>query len=114
MVLNRQGGPNWAQNWCLAPVIVDPELDEVYFTPLYYTMAHFSKYIRPGATRIGFENTDENIMVTAAENPDGSIAVVLFNPGENRKSVELEIGGKTAAFSIDGKAIQTITTTSGT
>ena len=109
MVLNRQGGPNWAQNWCLAPVIVDPELDEVYFTPLYYTMAHFSKYIRPGGTRIGFENTDDNIMVTAAENPDGSIAVVVFNPGENRKSVELTLEEKTAFFSIDGKAIQTIT-----
>jgi glucosylceramidase len=110
MVLNRQGGPNWAQNWCLAPVIVDPELDEVYFTPLYYTMAHFSKFIRPGATRIGFENEDESIMVTAAENPDGSIAVVLFNPGKSRKNVELTIGGKIASFSIDGKAIQTVTT----
>jgi len=54
------------------------------------------------------------VMVTAVENPDGSIAVVLFNPGEIRKNVELEIGGKTAVFSIDGKAIQTITTTSGT
>ena len=47
MVLNRQGGPNWFKNWCQAPVIVDEENDEVYFTPLYYTMAHFSKYVRP-------------------------------------------------------------------
>ena len=49
MVLDKQGGPNWFKNWCVAPVIVDPEKDEVYFTPLYYTMTHFSKYIRPGA-----------------------------------------------------------------
>ena len=34
MVLDRQGGPNWFKNWCIAPVIVDPEQDEVYFTPL--------------------------------------------------------------------------------
>ena len=54
MVLDKQGGPNWFKNWCVAPVIVDPEADEVYFTPLYYTLAHFSRYIRPGATRIGF------------------------------------------------------------
>ena len=33
MVLDRQGGPNWANNWCLAPVIVDPEADELYYTP---------------------------------------------------------------------------------
>ena len=49
MVLDRQGGPNWFKNWCVAPVIVDPKTDEVYYTPLYYIMAHFSKYIRPGA-----------------------------------------------------------------
>jgi glucosylceramidase len=62
MVLDRQGGPNWANNWCVAPVIVDPEQDEVYFTPLYYTLAHFSRYIRPGAVRIGLENSDEDLM----------------------------------------------------
>ena len=50
MVLDRQGGPNWFKNWCIAPVIVDPEQDEVYFTPLYDVMCHFSKFIRPGAT----------------------------------------------------------------
>ena len=54
MVLNKQGGPNWFKNWCTAPVMVDEEKDEVYFTPLYYTLAHFSKFIRPGAVRIGF------------------------------------------------------------
>ncbi|MFZ4059369.1 MAG: glycoside hydrolase family 30 protein, partial [Ferruginibacter sp.] len=31
MVLDRQGGPNWFKNWCTAPVIVDPEKDEIYF-----------------------------------------------------------------------------------
>ncbi len=71
MVLDKQGGPNWFKNWCVAPVIVDPESDEVYFTPLYYTLSHFSKFIRPGAKRIGFENPDETLMVTAAQNPDG-------------------------------------------
>ncbi len=33
MVLDKQGGPNWFKNWCVAPVIVDPDTDEVYFTP---------------------------------------------------------------------------------
>ncbi|MCH8496673.1 MAG: glycosyl hydrolase family 30, partial [Balneolales bacterium] len=108
MVLDLQGGPNWAENWCVAPVIVDPDADEVYFTPLYYTMAHFSRFIRPGAVRIGFENPDEELMVTAAQNPDGSIAVVLFNPGEAARGIELEIQGETMEFAISGKAIQTI------
>lgn len=108
MVLNRQGGPNWAQNWCVAPVIVDPDKDEVYFTPLYYTMTHFSRYIRPGAVRIGFENADEQLMVTAVQNPDGSIAVVLFNPSEEQKGIQLSLAQKSIEFTISAKALQTL------
>lgn len=108
MVLDKQGGPNWFKNWCVAPVIVDPEKDEVYFTPLYYTMAHFSRFIRPGAVRIGFENTDKDLMVTAAQNPDGSIAAVLFNPTEETKAIRLYLNNKSTEFAIRGKAIQTV------
>jgi len=108
MVLNRQGGPNWAKNWCVAPVIVDPEQDEVYLTPLYYTLAHFSRYIRPGAVRIGFENSSDNVMVTAARNPDGSIAVIVFNPEEETKGIQLNLNEKSFELAISGKAIQTI------
>ncbi|WP_179021015.1 glycoside hydrolase family 30 protein [Winogradskyella forsetii] len=108
MVLDRQGGPNWFENWCVAPVIVDPENDEVYFTPLYYTMAHFSKYIRPGAKVIGVENPDTELQVTAAQNPDGSIAVVLFNEGNSEKSFTLNLNDKLETIKINAQAIQTI------
>jgi glucosylceramidase len=108
MVLDRQGGPNWFKNWCVAPVIVDPEKDEVYFTPIYYTLAHFSKYIRPGAKRIGFDNTNENLQLTAAENPDGSLVVVVLNEGQNPQSFRLMLGEATKRVSIQGQAIQTI------
>ena len=40
MVLDTQGGPNWVSNWCVAPIIVDPAIDEIYYTPLYYVMTH--------------------------------------------------------------------------
>lgn len=108
MVLDTQGGPNWFENWCVAPVIVDPDKDEVYFTPLYYTMAHFSKYIRPDAKIIGLENSDEKLMATAAQNPDGTISVVLFNETETPKTINLSIKEKTVEISIDAQAIQTI------
>ena len=108
MVLDTQGGPNWFKNWCVAPVIVDPEKDEVYFTPIYYTMAHFSKYIRPEAEIIGVEKSDEDLMVTAAKNTDGSIAVVVFNEGTTQKSFKLSLGEKESTITISAQAIQTI------
>ena len=108
MVLDKQGGPNWFKNWCVAPVIVDPKNDEVYFTPIYYTMAHFSKYIRPEAEIIGVEKSDDDLMVTAAKNIDGSIAVIIFNEGINPKSFTLSMGKKETEISINAQAIQTI------
>ncbi|MFT5243453.1 MAG: glucosylceramidase [Psychroserpens sp.] len=108
MVLDKQGGPNWFKNWCVAPVIVDPENDEVYFTPIFYTMAHFSRYIRPGALIIGVQKTDDDLMVTAAKNPDGSIAVVVFNEGNIAKNFALNLVEQTINIKISEQAIQTI------
>jgi len=108
MVLDRRGGPNHAENWCTAPVIADPDSDEVYFTPLYSILMHFSRYIRPGAKRLGCLNKDDQIMATAAENPDGSIAVVIFNPEKKKRIIKLTCKNNTFNFSIDEMAIQTI------
>ena len=111
MVLDRQGGPNWFKNWCVAPVIVDPEKDEVYFTPLYYTMAHFSKFMRPGAVRIGCTISNPELVATAVKNPDGTIAIAIFNPTEQKQNIELSINNQKTNTSINAKALQTVVVT---
>ena len=108
MVLDRQGGPNWFKNWCVAPVIVDPKVNQVYYTPLYYIMSHFSKFIRPGAEIIGVENNDSDLMVAAAQNPDNSISVVVFNEGLSAKTFELSYPKLKKIITIAPQAIQTI------
>jgi glucosylceramidase len=108
MVLDTKGGPNWFENWCVAPVIVDPDKDEVYFTPLFYTMAHFSRFVRPGAKRIDFESSDESLQVTAAQNPDGTIAVIVFNPTMEQKTFNLSLTEQTQMINISPQALQTI------
>ncbi len=108
MVLDKQGGPNWFKNWCTAPVIVDPEKDEVYFTPLYYTMAHFSKFIRPGAVKIGCLINNNALQATAVKNPDGTIAVVIFNPTDENQTLEINNNPSKTTISISAKAIQTV------
>lgn len=108
MVLDKEGGPNWFKNWCVAPVLVDTETDEVYYTPIYYTMMHFSRFIRPGAVRIGLEVGDKDLQATAAQNPDGSIAVVLFNEGKESRSVDITLNDSSTSVVISGHAIQTI------
>lgn len=108
MVLDKQGGPNWFKNWCVAPVIVDPEKDEVYFTPLYYVMAHFSKFMRPGAIKIGCTIDNAALMATAVQNPDGSIALVVFNPTDEDQNLDIQLNNHKKTSSIQAKALQTM------
>lgn len=108
MVLDRQGGPNWFKNWCVAPVIVDDKNDEVYFTPLYYVMSHFSKFMRPGAVKIGCKVNNNDLKATAVQNPDNSIALVIFNPTEQFQSLEININNDKSTISIPAKALQTV------
>ncbi len=107
MVLDKQGGPNWFENWCVAPVIVDPDSDDVYFTPLYYTMSHFSRFIRPGAVRIGHELSDDSLLVTAVQN-DGEVVVVILNQDNQEKVYSIVYQNKKLCTVISGQAIQTI------
>lgn len=107
MVLDRQGGPNLAKNWCIAPVIVDDSTKEVYYTPLYYTMAHFSKYIQPGATRIGFKLNSDKLMVTAVENPDGTTVVIVLNMTDSAIRYSINRNEDKSEISIPKESIQT-------
>ena len=111
MVLDTKGGPNWASNWCIAPVIVNTEKDEVYYTPLFYVMSHFSKFIRPGANIVDVTYEDEDLMITAAINQDNGIAVVIFNPAETSKALQLSLknnSNQSKPLIIGPKSIQTI------
>lgn len=108
MVLDRQGGPNWARNWCIAPIIVDPATDEVYLTPLFHVMCHFSKYIRPGAQVVTSTSLNPDIMVVAAINPDKSVSVVAFNPTTQRHTLRVELADRSVFVPISGQALQTI------
>ena len=92
----------------MAPVLVDSGRDHAYFTPLYYSIAHVSKFIRPGAQRIGLSGHDDDFMATAFRNPDGSIAVVVFNLKEEDMSYAVTLGDRSVSIPIKAQALQTV------
>lgn len=108
MVLNKQGGPNWFKNWCVAPVIVDENEDEIYFTPLYYVMSHFSRFIRPEAKIFEVNHSDKELLITAAKNLDGSIVIVVFNEKETNKNISLILDNNSINLDVKGQSLQTI------
>jgi glucosylceramidase len=109
VILSHKGQPNPYDNFNSAPVLINPVTDEVIYTPLYYLLSHFSKFIRPGAHRIGISGNDiEGVIYTAAKNTDGSIVVVAFNRNQQPYKLSVQLEGNIFSHEIAARAMQTI------
>ena len=109
MILSNNGQPNPYDNFNSAPVLINPVTDEIIYTPLYYLLSHFSKFIRPDAHRINLEGEQiEGVTYTAAKNTDGSMAIVVFNRNEEAYELSVELENQFYTVRIAPRAMQTI------
>lgn len=107
LCVDKTGGPRHVASGFGAPVCANE--DGTYRKLLtYYYIGHFSRYILPGARRIGASGCDDAVEFTAAKNPDGSIAVVLLNRGEKDKSYAIRMDGKVIRIALPAKTINTL------
>jgi len=62
----------------------------------YYTLGHFSQFVRPGARRIGSNTYEQDELESVAfQNPDGSVAVIVLNAawGATTKTFQILLDG---------------------
>jgi glucosylceramidase len=90
MILDNGGGP-WLtsvehgdpdNNRQHPVVIINRDTKEVTYTGLYYYLAHFSKFIKPGAYRVNSTGGSDQLNFAAFKNPDGSMILNVINNGE--------------------------------
>ncbi|MBQ1176722.1 MAG: hypothetical protein IIX52_04055 [Paludibacteraceae bacterium] len=111
MVLDKQGGPNHVSNFCGAPLMVDTDSKQLYYTPYYYALKQISNTLRPGDTIYtvsGKENTP--LYGIASVNPQGKLAVQLYNHSDQPYTTSLTIGKWQASITIPAKALLTLVT----
>jgi glucosylceramidase len=108
ILLDETGGPNHVGNFCFAPVHADTRTGEIIYTPSYYYMGHFSKFIRPGAKKINSAASRSQLLTTAFINTDGKIAIVVMNQSDKKVTYNLCIGNNAAVVNILPHAIQTL------
>jgi len=108
VLLDEKGGPNHVGNFCFAPVHADTKTGAITYTNSYYYIGHFSKFIKPGAKRIASSASRDKLLTTAYINPDGKIAVVVMNKGEEKIDYLLWIKGKAAKVSSAPHSIATL------
>lgn len=108
MLLDDNGGPYHARlGPCKSMVHYFTDDDEIKIGKIYYAMAHFSKYVRRGAVRIGCSVYDRDVYMTAFENPDGSIVAVMQNYGKDKKCT-LRLDNYAADIKLENDSITTI------
>ncbi|MCU4155545.1 glycoside hydrolase family 30 protein [Carboxylicivirga sp. A043] len=108
ILLDHTGGPNHVGNFCFAPVHADTRTDELIFTPSYYYIGHFSKFIRPGAKRISTTTSRSHINSTSFLNTDGSMVTVVMNSTEDPINYKVIIGEQQTELEIPAHGIHTL------
>jgi len=89
---------------CLGALTIDG--DAVTRNTAYYIVAHASRFVRPGATRI-FSNTTVNLPNVAFRNVDGSTVLVVLNEGENAATFRVKMGKETWVYTLAGGGVAT-------
>ncbi|KAL0839787.1 hypothetical protein ABMA28_016422 [Loxostege sticticalis] len=109
LCLDAGGGPNWADNFVDAPIIVFPENDEFVKQPMYYAMGHFSKFIPRGSRRILVGRTSLfQLEHLAVMTPQGNIVMVIQNRFFREMNVRIRINLKLLAFVMEPRSVKTI------
>ncbi len=113
VVLDQNGGPNHAGNFCGAPIMINTETGQVYYTPVYYVLAQFSKTIRPGdkavKTSIVLDGpSEDDLYACATVNSDNLLSIQVLNTSGSEIRYEIAINDQLAEVTIEANALQTI------
>lgn len=108
ILLDQTGGPNHVGNFCFAPIHADTRTDKLIYTPSYYYIGHFSKFIRPNAKRVSTTTSHSFLLSTSFLNEDGKMITVVLNATEDPIEYKLIAGEYQTELEIPAHAIQTL------
>ncbi len=108
ILLDEHGGPNHVGNFCFAPIHADLSKNELIYTPSYYYIGHFSKFIQPNAKRISTATSRSSLESTSFKNPNGQIVTVVMNSTNAPITYKLILQNKEISIEIPAHAIQSI------
>ncbi len=116
-ILDETGGP-----WAVSPVhgnpdpniqhpvvIINKNTHEITYTGTYYYLAHFSKFVRPGAVRVQTSGVAKGMSVMAFQTPEGGFVVQLLNSLQQDSGVNLTSKGRTLHVELPARSISTLT-----
>jgi glucosylceramidase len=115
MILDEKGGPwsvseihgNPNPNVQHPVVIVNRQAKTVTYTGLYYYLAHFSKFVRPGSLRVQTTGSASGVRVMAFQTPDGAMVMELMNSKQEEVEVGVAFHGRVVRLNLPAISITT-------
>ena len=113
VVLDQRGGPNHVGNFCGAPIMIDTESKQVYYTPIYYILAQFSRTIRPGDKAVQTDKIlsgldSDALHACATINDSNLLTVQLLNTTKEPLEFKLQIDDQYAVVKMVPNSVQTV------
>ncbi len=115
LILDQHGGP-----WLVSPihgnpddniqhpvVIIDRNTHAVTYTGCYYYLTHFSKYVRPGAVRLGLTGHARDARCLVFQAPDGTLVAEVMNSAAAALPAQLQFRARTLAVTLPARSITT-------
>ncbi len=91
--LDTDGEPNTGplRGECCSLPLTAPagQLDDASFSRDYYLYGQLSRFVHPGASRIGSSQTSADVSNVAFRNPDGEIVVLVANGASDARDIAL-------------------------
>ena len=109
LALDENRGPHTGGcGTCTPLVTVSSGTGQVSYTTDFYTLGHFSKFVRSGAFRV--HSTEVGSLVNVAfVNPDGSKVLVVYNEADVAAAFGVQAGARAFTYSLGGSSGATLT-----
>jgi len=112
LALDQNYGPtnNGCSN-CRGVVTINSANSQITYNEEYYSIAHFSKFVRPGAVRVAttMPASLNEVGAVAFLNPDGSKAIIICNYNTTERNFSITQGAKIFHYTLAPRAVTTIT-----
>ena len=107
LLLDEEGGPNHVRNFCDSPMMYNTHTGVLTRNLSYDYIGHFSRFIEPGAVRIGLSRFSSAVEAAAVRNPDGTLCVVVMNAASEPVSFFLRLGDRVWPIVQEAESIST-------
>ncbi len=112
LALDQNGGPHAnGSSTCRGVVTINSSSGQVSYNEEYYSIAHFSKFVRPASSRVSsiIPQTLTGTGAVAFQNPDGSKVMIVCNYSSDFKTFNVKQGENNFSYTLAAQSVASIT-----